>query len=76
METGTWDNLHGKAQCVPQMSDLHPDLLLDLGSGKPLLGHLDVAEAAMEHVLVFLNGIVNTGFGVPKAIFRFLDFRH
>jgi len=23
----------------------------------------------------FLNGIVNTGFGVPKAIFRFLDFR-
>ena len=39
--------LHGKAQCVPQMSDLHPALLVDLGSGKPLLELFDVDEAAM-----------------------------
>ena len=39
-----------KAQCVPQMLDLHPALLLNLGSGNRFF---DVVEVAMEHVLVF-----------------------
>jgi hypothetical protein len=51
--------MHGKAQCTPQMADLHPALLLNLGFGKPLLEHPDVdvveaaMEPAMEHVFVF-----------------------
>ena len=47
---GRWGHktiLHGRAQCVLKMSDLHPALLVDLGSTKPLLEQFDVVEAAM-----------------------------